>query len=75
MLEYWYSALASPCGIEITVSNVDLAKAKLYACRKEANDPDLARISVRVPPNKPQTLWLIHNASAQRETATPEAHP
>lgn len=61
MLEYWYQALRSPFGIEIIASDPDKIKQKLYAVRKEAADPDLHKITIRVPPNKPGVLWLIKN--------------
>lgn len=61
MLEYFYAALRSKFGIEIEVSDQEIAKRKLYAARKEANDPALETISIRVPPNNPRKLWLIHN--------------
>jgi len=66
MLEYWYDALRSTHGVEINVSDQNLAKAKLYAARKEAHDESLDAISIRVPPNNPGKLWLVHNARKER---------
>src|ERR1043166_5331944 len=61
MLEYWYDALRSKHGISVNVTNQELAKAKLYAARKQAQDPKLDSITIRVPPNDPTKLWLVHN--------------
>lgn len=61
MLEFWYTALRSPFGIELTVSDQDKVRQKLYAVRKEALDPELESISIRVPPNNPRALWLVKN--------------
>lgn len=66
MLEYWYDALRSTSGIAITVSDQEKAKRLLYAARKEAHDESLDAISIRVPPNNPDQLWLVHNACKER---------
>lgn len=60
-LDIWYKALSAQIGVIVKVSDPDLAKAKLYALRKAANDPDLDQISIRVSPESPDELWLIKN--------------
>ncbi len=75
MLEYWYQAIQSPHGIEITVSDQNKAKALLYAARKEAHDALLETISIRVPPNKPDKLWLVHNGRKESPLPTAEGNP
>lgn len=58
-LDLWYKALAAQVGVIIKTDNPDLTKAKLYALRKAANDPDLDQISIRVSPESPDELWLV----------------
>lgn len=59
-LEFWYQAAASPRGIVLAVSDVSIAKQRLYQARSKANDPSLSGISVRTSPVlKDEELWLI----------------
>jgi len=58
ILNYWYRALASPLGGQLVVSDIDKARAKLYAVRREARDPDLDQISITPSPFDPMKLWL-----------------
>lgn len=65
-LSLWYEALGSPHGIIIEVSDIERAKQRLYALRKEANDEDLASLSICTSPSgHPNQLWLVKkNAQA-----------
>lgn len=55
----WYSALASPFGIIVETDDTEKLKARLYAARSEAMDPDLQNISIKVSPFNPSHLWLV----------------
>lgn len=56
----WYAALASECGIIISSGDPAFTRQKLYALRKELNDPDLEAISIMQSPTNPQQdLWLV----------------
>ena len=60
LLTFWYEALASKFGIVLAVSDPALAKARLYAVRKENGDPDLDAVSIRTSPLLPsEELWLV----------------
>ena len=58
ILNYWYRALASPFGIEVSVSDVEKDRARLYNARREAKDPDLEQISITISRFDPMRLWL-----------------
>jgi hypothetical protein len=62
LLEYWYAALSSPCGIEVVCNDAEGLKARLYTARKEARDPDLAVIKLGVSPFDPNKVWLMPKA-------------
>lgn len=59
VLNYWYQALHSPLGVELTCSNVESVRAKLYAARKEAKDTDLDMVAVTISPFDPNRIWLV----------------
>lgn len=59
ILSYWYMALSSPLGVELTVSDAEPARQKLYAVRREVKDTDLDSISICVSPFDPMKLWLV----------------
>lgn len=59
MIHYWYQALSSPLGIELTSSNPESTRAQLYAARKTAQDSDLEQISICLSPFDPTRLWLV----------------
>lgn len=59
-VELWYQALATPLGVIVRVSDPERAKMRLYALRKEANDPDLDSLSiVQSPTNPGEELWIV----------------
>ena len=59
-LVFWYSALSSEYGVIVEVTDIALAKAKLYRARANAADPNLMSIQIRTSPNDPRTeLWLV----------------
>ena len=58
--EFWYEALASEVGIVLRTDDPHLCKQKLYAMRKQLQDPDLDLISILTSPEAPDTdLWLV----------------
>ena len=59
-LSFWYEALGSPLGVVIATDNPERFRQKLYALRREANDPMLKDISIVVSPSNPGShLWLV----------------
>ena len=55
-----YQALSHPVGLALHVSDFDLARARLYAARRKANDPALAQIRISAVPGQEHSIWLIH---------------
>lgn len=76
MLEFWYTALHAEIGIVIESTNAHRTMMKLYATRRELNDPDLSRISIVQSPTSPNQLWLVkRNGEPQVSDADNETHP
>lgn len=65
MLEHWYSALASPRGIKLRVSDPEAAKRKLYKVRADANDLELKALALVPSPTEPDVLWIIHTSRSK----------
>ena len=59
LLEYLYAALRSPHGVCLQTDDVERLRAKLYACRKAALDPELDCLSILPSPTDPSQLWII----------------
>jgi len=59
-LEFWYTALGQPFGIVIETDDPERARQRLYAARRDAQDHDLAKLSVVQSPTNPAHLWIIH---------------
>jgi hypothetical protein len=59
ILHLWYSALSSPAGIEIEVSDFDAVRMRLYKARAEAKDTDLQGVALCASPFDPMKLWLV----------------
>lgn len=68
ILNYWYRALHSPMGVELSVSDATAIRARLYAARKEAQDTDLDKISICHSPFDPMKLWLVKKEPSKNET-------
>lgn len=69
-LNFWYEALATPCGVVIETDNPKEFIQLLYAARAKAADPDLKSFSICTSPTKPETdIWIVRN-----ENATPEGN-
>lgn len=58
LLNYWYRALASAYGIEISCSDTEAIRSRLYAVRREARDEDLDGIVISNSPWDGSKLWL-----------------
>jgi hypothetical protein len=59
-LQFWYDALASKRGVVVAVSDVALARAKLYQARAASGDPALSDLQCRISPVLPsEELWLV----------------
>ena len=59
LIELLYRAINSEFGIVVTTSNPELLRQKLYAERKAANDPDLARLSFTLSRTNPESQLLL----------------
>jgi hypothetical protein len=59
VIELLYNALHSPLGIKIQSSDPAFLRQKLYAARRELNDPDLANLSFVESPINPEHLWIV----------------
>ena len=62
MLEYLYTALASPLGTILECNDVRALRQKLYVERLAADDPALACLSLVPSPLNPRQLWLVKRA-------------
>jgi hypothetical protein len=69
MLELWYAALASPLGVVVDVveGTTEQARQKLYAARANAEDPDLAALSLVVSPSTPNQIWILKRAPSKSD--------
>lgn len=67
MLEHWYSALASPHGIKLSVSDIPTAQRKLYAARADSHDETLKVLALVPSPSTPNEIWIIHAPKRVRD--------
>lgn len=59
-LEMWYSALASPHGVAVAVSEPAPAKQALYRARAKAADPHLDKLQIRTSVKSPDDeIWIV----------------
>jgi hypothetical protein len=68
VLHHWYSALSKALGEELTTSDAEAARTRLYAARREAKDPDLDQISLTISPFDPMRIWLYKKGKRDEET-------
>lgn len=59
LLQWWYAALRSPCGIALRTNRPDALVRKLYAARSAAFDTSLDAISIVRSPTDAAVLWLL----------------
>jgi hypothetical protein len=65
-LEVLYQALATPYGVVVECNNFNLAQQRLYKARREAGDPELARLQIRRSPYRPDAeLWLVRGPAPE----------
>lgn len=56
-----FSALSSPLGIEVSTSDPNALRQKLYAVRKK--DSAFLPLSFVIPPSNPSsTLWIVRKS-------------
>lgn len=71
-LQPWYDALRAKHGVVLhCISTQAQTKMNLYSARRSANDPDLAGLSIVVPPGSTDVLWIVRNGKEIPQT-TPE---
>lgn len=59
-LNLWYEALGSQYGIALQCEGDPVkVRQKLYALRKQHNDPDLESLSIVQSPSVPSQLWIV----------------
>lgn len=68
VLHHWYTALSSEHGIELTCSDAEASRQRLYAARREAKDTDLDQVAICISPFDPMRLWLVKRKSADEKT-------
>lgn len=64
-LEFWYQALASTYGVEVSVSDPVKAQQALYRARASSGDESLNSLTIRTAPtNKAGALWIVRKAKS-----------
>lgn len=58
-LEFWYAALREEYGLRLLVSKIEAVRPKLYAARKDANDPALSVLALVVPDQFGNEIWIV----------------
>ena len=59
LLELWYTALRTPKGIEVEVTDVVRFRSYMYQARKKAGDERLDQLSLVASPVNPEThVWI-----------------
>lgn len=59
-LEFWYAALHDPIGVKIATNARERAAQKLYQARAQSGDEALAALSIILPPDNPNEIWIVH---------------
>lgn len=67
LLEILYTALQSPIGVVIRVSDFQLAQQRLYKARRDAMDPELACLQFRRSPFDPLEIWIVKGTKNESE--------
>jgi hypothetical protein len=72
MLNLWYAALATDHGVVIhTDGDFERVRQKLYAARRERNDPELKHLSICQSPTEPGDLWIVKRGRAMAQMFKP----
>jgi hypothetical protein len=53
----WYAALSQRYGIKVSTNDPEKLRQKLYADRRNAADPALETMSLRISP-RPDEVWI-----------------
>jgi hypothetical protein len=61
VLELWYQAAGEQYGIVVITDNVPLTLQRLYAARREANDPELFKLHLKRSPIDESAIWIVKN--------------
>jgi hypothetical protein len=69
--ELLYQALTAPIGIAVVTNDPERAVQRLYAARTAAGDPQLARLSLRRNPLRPEAEVFIIKTTVERTEAMP----
>lgn len=74
ILEHWYLALREPAGycFRVISGESKAYRSRLYEARREAQDPQLATLSVIVSPSSPEDeIWIVHREAPNVTTENP----
>ena len=74
-LSILYEALNEPIGLCVAVSDFTRAQARLYAARRNSNDPSLGVLQVRRSPINPDFEIWITRSDARVPQPAPEPEP
>lgn len=67
-IELLYDALRSDLGIIVETNEPKILRAKMYAARKEADDPELDCLSLLESPTNPdQDLWILKRPTGETD--------
>ena len=76
MLEqFWLAALASDVGIAIPTDNRALLRQHLYKARGEMKDPRLDEITMIMPEEPEDEIWLVHRDADNPGGTADEGYP
>lgn len=65
-LSFWYEALSAEFGIIISTNNPEALRQALYKARREAGDPALDHMSIRISPLLPEEeVWIVKSSKIQ----------
>jgi len=70
MTPWLYQALGTERGIVLSVSNMQVARARAYKARAQAQDPDLACLQFRPHPNNPEGELMILKGEPPKPSTT-----
>lgn len=66
LVELLYRALSAPIGIVVSTNDVKMLREKLYAVRREAQNPDLEALTFAPSRVNPDTeLWIVRKSNGQ----------
>jgi hypothetical protein len=69
LIELWYAALREPIGIKVQTNDAERMKTSLYLARKQAEEPELAKLMIQTSPLNPKgEVFITH-----REIDLPES--